>query len=81
MDYHDELYHIEPNEVIFLNKYQSCTIKNEKNYNYIPNISSLDNASNILDAPISPDKHEENTADIIPIITNGCQILISGKNK
>jgi hypothetical protein len=49
--------------------------------NYIPNISSLDNASNILDAPISPDKHAENTADIIPMITNGFQILISGKNK
>jgi len=48
---------------------------------YIPNISSFDNASNILDAPISPDKHAENTANIIPIITNGCQILISGKNK
>lgn len=47
----------------------------------LPNISSLANACNILDAPISPDKHEENTADIIPIITNGCQILMSGRNR
>ncbi len=39
------------------------------------------NASNILDAPISPDKHAEKTEDIIPIITNGAQILTSCKNK
>ena len=48
---------------------------------YIPNISSIDSASKILDAPINPDKHAENTADMIPIMTNGCQILISCKNK
>ncbi|CAF5140566.1 unnamed protein product, partial [Rotaria socialis] len=32
----------------------------------IPNISSADNASNILDAPIIPERHAENTAAIIP---------------
>jgi hypothetical protein len=48
---------------------------------FLPNISSTANASNILDAPISPDKHAEKTEDIIPIITNGGQILISCKNK
>jgi hypothetical protein len=46
-----------------------------------PNISSIAKASNILDAPISPDKHAEKTADIIPIMTNGVQILTSCKNK
>jgi hypothetical protein len=56
-------------------------IESEKKMNYIPNISSVDNACTVLDAPISPDKHAENTADIVPIITNGCQILISCKNK
>ena len=49
--------------------------------NYIPNISSVANACIVLDAPICPDKHAENTADIVPMITNGCQILISCKNK
>jgi hypothetical protein len=47
----------------------------------IPNISSFDTASNILDAPIRPDKHAEKTTENNPMITNGSQILISGKNK
>jgi len=48
---------------------------------FLPNISSTANASNILDAPITPDKHAEKVADMIPMITNGPHILTSCKNK
>lgn len=47
----------------------------------LPKISSMATASKILDAPISPDRHAEKTAAIIPMMTNGDQILTLGKNK
>jgi hypothetical protein len=47
----------------------------------IPNISSFATASNILDAPMSPDKHAEKTTENNPMMTNGSQMLISGRNK
>ncbi len=47
----------------------------------LPNISSFDTASNILDAPIRPDKHAEKTTANNPMMTNGPQTLISGRNR
>lgn len=78
MDFHDELFHLEANEEMILNKYFTRSLFKEI---FLPKISSTANASNILDAPISPDKHAEKVAAIIPITTNGSQILTSCKNK
>lgn len=46
-----------------------------------PKISSMASACKILEAPTSPDRHAEKTAQTMPMITNGCQMLISCKNK
>lgn len=47
----------------------------------LPKISSIANASKILDAPTRPERHAENVAAIIPITTNGSQILISCRKR
>ncbi len=80
MDFLDVLFHHESNEVMVLDLKKFLFINNFKT-NFLPNISSIANASRILDAPISPDKHAENTEEIIPMMTNGDQILIFCKNK
>ncbi len=78
MDFLDVLFHLESNPVMILKKYSMLSLFKDI---FLPKISSTANASNILDAPITPDKHAEKVADIIPMITNGPHILTSCKNK
>lgn len=78
------LFHLESIVIMVLNKTKQngfIPCKKMMNFFFLPNISSIANASNILDAPISPDKHAEKTAAIIPITTNGPHILTFCKNK
>jgi len=77
MDFLDELFRYESNEVMVLNKVQFSMQKRKKKLcRFLPKISSTAKASRILDAPIKPDRHAEKTDEMMPITTNGAQILI-----
>ena len=52
------------------------TKEKKKLCRFLPKISSTAKASRILDAPIKPDRHAEKTDEMMPITTNGAQILI-----
>ena len=81
MDYLDVLFLHESNEIRDLNKSDVHFHISERQKVVLPKISSIANASKILDAPTRPERHAEKVAAIIPITTNGSQILISCRKR